>query len=482
MTEVAASELAGTTPAGTAPEVPTSPTTDAATLTAVGTSEAGTTDASTSAAGTTDAGTAAAGSAAATCPVAHGTGRPEQSGGDAVEPEPADFPLVRSCPFAPPPEYREYEQARAKLVELPSGQRAWVLAKYEDVRAMLNDPRFSSDRFNPGYPILFRDGAQRRRTNLTPSLINLDPPVHGPARREVVGEFTVKRMKALQPRIQEIVDTHLDAILAGNQPADLVTALSLPVPSLVICEQLGVPYADHDFFQQHSSMILNRDVKSDERADSVEALQDYLSELVSTKEAAPTDDLLGRQIEKKREEGTYDHDDLVSLAFLLLIAGHETTANMISLGTVALLRNLDQLALIKEDPGKTLDAVEELLRYFTIAEFATSRVAREDVEIAGVTIREGEGVLGLSHAADFDETVFPEPDRIDITRGGRHHVAFGFGAHQCLGQNLARMELQIVFDTLFRRIPTLRLAVPFEQLPFKHDSSIFGLHCLPVTW
>ncbi|MFF0146814.1 cytochrome P450 [Amycolatopsis sulphurea] len=404
-----------------------------------------------------------------------------------IDPEAGDpglkrFPLARTCPFAPPPEYREFEEARAQLVGTPSGEQAWALARHEDVRAMLNDSRFSSDRFNPGFPMLFKDGGRGRTPKIKPSLINLDPPVHGQARRSVVGEFTVKRMKALQPRIQEIVDTQLDAILAGDRPADLVTALSLPVPSLVICEQLGVPYADHEFFQTRSSSFLNRRSTLAQREAAIEEMRDYLSGLITGKEATPTDDLLGRQIEKLRAEGTYDHDDLVGLAFLLLIAGHETTANMISLGTVALLENPDQLELIKQDPGRTRDAVEELLRYFTIAEFATSRVATEDVEIAGVTIRAGQGVLGLSHAANFDHEAFAEPDRLDFTRGARHHVAFGYGVHQCLGQNLARLELQIVFDTLFRRIPKLRLAVPFEQLPFKHDSSIFGLHCLPVTW
>ena len=394
------------------------------------------------------------------------------------------FPLERSCPFAPPPAYAELREAGPiQRVELQSGQEAWALTRLEDIRQMLTDPRFSSDRFNPGFPILTREGRPVRRNNFTPSLINMDQPEHGRARREVVGEFTVKRMRDLQPRIQQIVDEHIDAILAGPKPADLVSALSLPVPSLVICELLGVPYADHDFFQVRSSTLLNREVSQDTRMKAVDELQEYLDQLVAGKEADPTDDLLGRQIVKQREEhGDVDHDSLVSLAFLLLIAGHETTANMISLGTVALLENPDQLAIIKNDPGKTLDAVEELLRYFTIAEFATSRVATEDIEIGGQVIRAGEGVLGLSYSGNRDETAFENPDELDLERGARHHVAFGFGPHQCLGQNLARMELQIVFDTLFRRIPELKLAAPVDQLPFKHDSSIFGLYCLPVTW
>ncbi|WP_410668661.1 cytochrome P450 [Amycolatopsis sp. cmx-4-68] len=393
------------------------------------------------------------------------------------------FPLQRSCPFAPPPAYEKLREAGpVQRVGLPDGSAAWAITRLEEVRQVLTDPRFSSNRFNPGFPVLTKGGRPQRR-RFTASLINMDPPEHSAARRAVVGEFTVKRMKALQPRIQQIVDEHIDAILAGPKPADLVSALSLPVPSLVICEQLGVPYADHDFFQSRSSTLLNREVTQETRIKAVEEMQGFLDQLVSAKEADPTDDLLGRQILKQREEhGDVDHDSLVSLAFLLLLAGHETTANMISLGTVALLENPDQLAIIKNDPGKTLDAVEELLRYFTIAEFATARVATEDVEIGGQLIREGEGVLGLSYSGNRDEAAFENPDDLDLERGARHHVAFGFGPHQCLGQNLARMELQIVFDTLFRRIPELKLAAPVDQLPFKHDSSIFGLYCLPVTW
>jgi cytochrome P450 len=311
-----------------------------------------------------------------------------------------------------------------------------------------------------------------------PSLISMDPPEHGPARRAVVGEFTVKRMAALRPRIQEIVDEHIDAMLAGPRPADLVQALSLPVPSLVICELLGVPYADHDFFQARTTALLRRTTPADKRVAAVTELNSYLDELITRKTKEPTDDLLGRQIQR----GESERDDLVALAFLLLVAGHETTANMISLGTIGLLEHPEDIAAIKADPGKTLGAVEELLRYYTIVDFATSRFAKEDVEIGGQLIRAGEGVLGLANTANHDPDVFANPFDLDIERGARHHVAFGFGAHQCLGQNLARMELQIVFDTLFRKIPGLKLAVPAAELPFKDDANVYGVYELPVTW
>jgi cytochrome P450 len=400
---------------------------------------------------------------------------------EVADQEVSTFPLPRTCPFEPPAEYQELrEEASISRVNLPDGKQAWVVTRHEDVRTMLTDPRFSSDRNHPDFPILVEGG--RIIDDSTTSLISMDAPEHGPARRAVVGEFTVRRMEALRPRIQEIVDERIDAILAGPKNADLVEMLSLPVPSLVICELLGVPYDDHDFFQHHTSRMLSRTAEPEERREAFQNLRTYLDELVTKKEADPGEDLLGRQVLKQRENDNVDHRALVSLAFLLLLAGHETTANMISLSTVALLENPEQLAEIKADPTKTLPAVEELLRYFTIADTATARVATADVEIGGVTIRAGEGVLGLGNAANRDPEAFDRPDDLDIERGARHHVAFGFGAHQCLGQNLARMELQIVFDTLFRRIPTLRIDAPVDDLPFKNDAFIFGLHALPVTW
>ncbi|MGW4801848.1 cytochrome P450, partial [Nonomuraea sp. NPDC004297] len=286
----------------------------------------------------------------------------------------------------------------------------------------------------------------------------------------------------LRPRIQQMVDEHLDAMLAGPGPADLVTALALPVPSLVICEQLGVPYADHDFFQVHSAQLLNRKATEQERQHAVLELAVYLDKLITAKEQEPTDDLLGRQIAKQRENGEVDHQALISLAFLLLIAGHETTANMISLGTYMLLEHPESLDALRAQPDKIPSAVEELLRFFTIAELAMARVTLEDVELSGTVIPAGSGVVMLANAGNRDPEVYQDPERFDIDRDDRSHLAFGYGAHQCLGQNLARVELEIVFETLLRRVPGLRLAVPAEELSFKDDSTVYGMHELPVTW
>lgn len=396
-----------------------------------------------------------------------------------------EFPVARACPFAPPAEYaRLRAQTPIRKVRLIGGAEAWWVSGYAEGRAILADGRFSSDRRREGFPIASRDEALREQfRSRPPSMIGMDGAEHAAARRALIGEFTVKRLAALRPRIQQIVDRFIDDMLAGDErPVDLVQALSLPVPSLVICELLGVPYADHDFFQARTSALVRRTAAPEERRRAFDELRAYIDELITRKEAGPGDDLFSRQIARRRDEGAFDHEGLVSMAFLLLVAGHETTANMISLGVLALLEHPGQLAVLRADPGKTPMAVEELLRYFSIVETATARVATENVEIGGVTIKADEGVVISGLSANWDPAVFENPADLDIERGARHHIAFGFGPHQCLGQNLARTELQIVFDTLFRRIPTLRLAAPVDELALKTDASIYGAYELPVTW
>ncbi|HEY6479830.1 MAG TPA: cytochrome P450 [Streptosporangiaceae bacterium] len=387
------------------------------------------------------------------------------------------IPVPRTCPFAPPPEYQRHrDEAPVARLTMASGRTAWVLTRHADIRAVLADPRFSSDRTHPSFPSPKQ--GQELASGFKFSLISMDPPEHGPARRGVAGEFTARRMQALQPQVQQLVDTHLDMMLAGPRPADLVRALALPVPSLVICGLLGVPYADHEFFQTRSAVLLRGRIPVNDRIQAGVDLLTYLDELVTRREQDPTDDLIGRQL----KAGTIGHDDLVSLALLLLIAGHETTANMISLSALALIENPAAAQAIRADPARTPGAVEELLRYFTITDLTLFRVALADIEVGGQLIRAGEPVISLSLAGNHDPEAFPDPGRLDIGRDARPHLAFGFGPHQCLGQNLARMELQVVLDTLLRRVPDLGLAVPFEDLQFKDDAFVYGARELPVTW
>ncbi|MEU3269836.1 cytochrome P450 [Saccharomonospora sp. NPDC006951] len=396
--------------------------------------------------------------------------------------EPPLFPMERAkgCPFDPPPAARaERERGPLGRVRLWDGSTPWLVTGYAEQRALLADPRVSADLTSPGYPSPAATGGKGSKI----SFILMDDPEHARLRRMVTAPFAVKRVNAMRPAVQHIVDTLIDELLAGPNPADLVESFALPVPSLVICELLGVPYADHDFFQRNSKIMIKRDAAAEDRDRALGSLAAYLDELMGSKLAAPADDLLSG-LAGRVESGELTRSEAAQMGVLLLIAGHETTANMIALGTLALLEHPDQFALLRDgdDPALVSSAVEELLRYLNITHNGRRRAALEDIEIAGTTIRAGEGIVLANDVANRDSGVFPEPDRLDLRRDARRHVAFGYGVHQCLGQSLARMELQVVYGTLYRRVPTLRAAVELDRIPFKHDGSVYGVHELPVTW
>jgi cytochrome P450 len=397
--------------------------------------------------------------------------------------EAPDYPAPRAatCPFDPPPTLRTLqEQAPLVRVRLRNGSTPWLVTRYAEQKALLADPRVSSDFTRPGYPV---EVPVDKDTQPQVSFILMDDPEHARLRRMVTSAFMIKRIEAMRPGVREIVDDLIDAMLAGPKPVDLVQAFALPVPSLVICQLLGVPYDDHDFFQDNSKVLINRDVPAEERAAAGGRLFAYLDDLIGQKIERPGEDLLSGLVERI-ERGELTRSDAAQMGVLMLLAGHETTANMIALGTAALLEHPDQLALLREtdDPALVASAVEELLRYLHITHNGRRRVATEDIEIAGETIRAGEGVIMAGDIGNRDPSVFPDPDRLDLTRNPRQHVAFGFGVHQCLGQPLARMELQVVYSTLYRRIPTLALAAPLDEVPFKHDGAVYGVYRLPVTW
>jgi cytochrome P450 len=405
-------------------------------------------------------------------------------GTDMPSAEVPDFPMPRAarCPFDPPPALRALQdQAPISRVRLWDGSTPWLVTRYEDVRALLADPRISSDSALPHYP--YQSPALKERRRQARTFINMDDPEHARLRRMVTATFSIRQVEALRPAIQKIVDGLIDTMLAGPKPVDLVQAFALPVPSLVICELLGVPYADHDFFQANSKILIKTTTTAEQARVATQQLMDYLDRLIGAKLAHPADDLLSTLAERVRT-GELPRREAVNMGMLLLIAGHETTANMIALGTLALLQNPDQLARLREsdDPKTVASAVEELLRYLSIVHRGRRRVALADIEVGGVTIRAGEGVVLSNDVANHDPDAFPAPDRLDIDRNPRNHVAFGFGVHQCLGQPLARVELQVVYSTLYRRIRTLRLAVDLDRIPFKHDGNVYGVYELPVTW
>ncbi|MFD7034090.1 cytochrome P450 [Streptomyces sp. NPDC059917] len=391
--------------------------------------------------------------------------------------------MARGCPFAPPPEYAELRAEQpVSQVRLQNGRTAWLLTRHEDVRALLSHPATTASRAHPAFPATVANVQAFAQKGF---LLSMDSPEHLMHRRMVTGEFTAGRVRKLRPRIQEIVDACVDRILeagATGRPVNLVEELSLPVPSLVICEILGVPYDARGIFQKNTEVLLSQASTAADREGAFGALRVFLGELVTLKAETPDDTVLGRLAVKYQDAGLYDHEHLTGFAMLLLLAGHETTANMISLGVTALLHeNPTELASLVADPSLMPGAVEELLRYLSIVDYPTSRVLLEDTEVSGTVIRADEGFIASAAAANHDPEVFPEPGRLDLRRNTSGHIAFGFGVHACLGQNLARAELEITFNTLFSRVPGLRLVDPVDQLPYK-QSTVYGLHTLEVTW
>jgi pentalenic acid synthase len=393
--------------------------------------------------------------------------------------EPIAFPQDRTCPYHPPTAYDPLREARPLTrITLFDGRGVWVVTGHSAARALLSDPRLSSDRTRPAFPATTERFAAARARRV--ALLGVDDPEHRTQRRVLVPSFTLKRVAALRPRIQETVDRLLDRMEDQGPPAELVNAFALPVPSMVICALLGVPYTDHDFFEEQSRRLLRGPAAADTEAARAR-LDAYFGSLIDRKRKDPGDGLLDELIQDQLREGAMDRQDLVSLATILLVAGHETTANMISLGTFTLLRHPEQLAELRADPTLMAAAVEELLRFLSIAD-GLLRVATEDIEVAGKTIRADEGVVFATSVINRDAHTFTEPDALDWHRPARHHVAFGFGIHQCLGQNLARAEMEIALLSLFDRFPGLRLAAPADTIAFKPGDTIQGMLELPVTW
>jgi cytochrome P450 len=417
--------------------------------------------------------------------------RPERgtAGISLRRPLPPEMVDRRGCPFDPPAGLdRLHEKGTVSPVTLLNGEPIWVITGFEEARAAFADPRFSSDKLRhqdamqvrPGTPPgagMLPAGAPRRDG----LFIFMDPPEHTRLRRLLIGQFTVRRMRALESRITEIAVEHIEAMRAAGTGADLVRSFALPLPSLVICELLGVDYADRALFQERAAVLLRLTTSDEERLRVTGEFRAFMRELVAGKRATPGDDLLSGLVHADTDPPLTD-DELVDVATVLLTAGHETTANMLALGTFALLENPDQLAALRADPTLIDSAVEELLRYLSILHLGLTRIVTEDVEIGGVELAAGSTVLLSIPEANRDEQHWPDPARLDLARPRGAHLAFGHGIHQCLGQQLARVEMRVGYTELLARLPGLRLAVPAAEVPLRTDMVVFGVHELPVTW
>ncbi|MBA2807751.1 cytochrome P450 [Streptomyces sp. KM273126] len=394
----------------------------------------------------------------------------------AVPSTPPPLPLTRRNPFDPPEELGLWrDEAPIRRMTYSDGHVGWLVTGQSAARAVLSDPRFSC-RAEIQHPPMGPPDDQQSSPAPPGFFLLMDPPDHTRYRRLLTGQFTVRRMKSLEPRIAAIVADHLDAMAAAGPPADLVQEFALPVPSLVICELLGVPYADRAGFQRDSVLLISFDLPEEEREAALQRMTTYLAELTAHKRTHPADDLLSGLAARPEPTDT----EIAGMASLLLLAGHETTANMLALGTFALLQNPTQLEAVR-DAATVGAAVEELLRHLSIV-FVVVRTAREDIEIEGRPIRAGESVTVSLAAANRDPRHFPAAERLDVAGGRMGHLAFGHGVHQCLGQQLARTEMRLAYPALLRRFPALRLAIPAEQVPLRAGTTIHGVTRLPVTW
>ncbi|MFF0863620.1 cytochrome P450 [Nonomuraea sp. NPDC003560] len=389
------------------------------------------------------------------------------------------LPLDREDPFEPPAELARLHGPLHRMI-YADGRPGWLVTGHAEARAVLDDPRFSNTSQGAAPPIKELAPPEGLADLVVPPgfFIAMDDPEHARYRRLLTGRFSMRRMRLLEPRIQEIVDARLDEMAAAGAPADLVGAFALPIPSLVICELLGVPYDERARFQDTTARAVNLDNSAEERGAAGAELMGYLSELVTRKRAEPAQDLLGELV----SGGELNHEELTGVATLLLTAGHETTANMLALGAFLLLSRPEQAELVRTDPGVAATAVEELMRYLSIVHIGPIRVARADMPLAGRTIRSGETVTLSLPAVNRDPARFPDPHRFDVTREAGPQLGFGHGIHQCLGQQLARLEMRLAFPALLRRFPGLRLAVPAEEVPLRPRATIYGLASLPVTW
>lgn len=395
------------------------------------------------------------------------------------------YPIIREKPFEIAEALKAARESEGLTrVQTWNGREPWLLCRHADVRQALSDPRFSTDITAHGYP----NNAPTQVETEAGLFIHMDAPEHALRRRTLISALTPKQAERHRPRIVEIVDETLDEMIAHGGPVDLIEHFALKITTAVICEILGVDHADAVRVVEAMENIFDLGSPPEDRVAANRFVLDVMRQTARRKQDNPDDSLLSRLVNVTVAKGDLEFEEIVTIGRFVIGAGHETTANMIGLGVLALLRNPDQLDVLMTDPAAFAPStVEEMLRYLSIVQVEPSRIAVADVEVGGQHISAGEGVVMSLMAANRDPQAFDAGERsldeLDVARGGiSHHVAFGFGPHQCVGQNLARVELQVAWCRLFQRLPGLRLAMTDDELEFKTTGQNYGLTRLLVEW
>lgn len=398
-----------------------------------------------------------------------------------------DERTVHRFPFGPTTgleldgKYRKLQESeRVARVRMPFGGDAWLVTGYEDTKFVLSDPRFSrAVTLTMDLPRL-----QPRIVQNPEMIMSMDPPDHTRVRQVAARAFTPRRVEKLRPWIALQVDGLLVQMTEQGPPADLMRDLALPLPISVICEILGVPFADREKFRVWSDIVMSVTAFTPEEIHAAfQSLTEYLQWLVRQRRVAPADDLFSAMVRARDVEAVMSEQELVTFGVTLLVVGHETTVNEIADMLFVMLRDGIYAELAQGDGPSLPRLVEELLRVIPLeSPGGFARVATEDVVIGGTLIAKGEAVYTQLSAANRDPEVFSEPDEIDVEAEREQHLTFGFGPHRCMGAALAKVEIESAIEGLLRRLPGLRLAVDPQQIEWKADRLVRGPEALPVTW
>jgi cytochrome P450 len=392
---------------------------------------------------------------------------------------PVVYPFSEAVGLTLDPHYARLRQRQAvPRVSVPYGADAWLVTGYHDIQTVLSDQRFSRQAAVVRY-----DEARLTPLPVRTSILGMDPPDHSRLRRLIAPAFTERRIEALRSQVVDVTETLLDTMIGRGSPADLAEDFAIPLSGMVICALLGVPFADRVRFRDWTDAFASTTaLRVDEIKTKYRSMYEYMSELLARRRQSPTDDVIGSLVRAMDDSGRLDEHELVELASVLLVAGHDTTASQLTSSMYLLLADPGRVALLRQRPELLPTALEELLRYVPLISRVTfARCAVEDVELSGTLIRAGDMVLPAMPSANRDEAVFQDAEQLDLERKHNPHIAFGYGAHRCVGASLARLELQVAINALLTRLPAMRLD-PAQTPAWRAGVQVRGLARLPVVW